>query len=178
MLETFYFQPYPPAGGRDLAIETYSCWREPRRGVVATGRFDRVSLRPDGVLDVIDYKTGAFVPDLEAVASNLQTVFYKTIAADKYRAVGATDIQVTFVYLAAPQVITVNPDVEFLKERWAEVEEVVAAIRRDRRYFERGLPLDEAFVPIRSARCGACPIRGHCAGREAALMEVTEGEDC
>lgn len=162
LLEAFYFNPYPGVVSREVAVEAYVRWSAFRRGIMAVGRLDRVCLLPDGVLEVIDYKTGRPPQEHEAITADLQAVFYRTLAAEAYRELQPTGIRVTFLYLDGMVPVSSNLEKEAFQERWAEVEAVVASIRRDRRYHQRGLELDQAFRPHRSEQCRTCPMRRHC----------------
>lgn len=164
-LESFYFLSFPPSGSRELGVEKYASWRAARRGILATGRFDRVVMLPDDTLTVIDYKTGGRIPERGAVERDLQSIIYRSIAADEFRRLKPARIAIAYVFLAAPKVVTVSPSLEVFRERWASIETTVAAIRRDRGNLQRGLPLDAAFVPNRGGHCAWCPFRTHCASR-------------
>jgi RecB family exonuclease len=165
MVEVFYYVPYPMEIKREIAVEASVRWGAPRRGIVATGRLDRVCLLPDGVLEVIDYKTGQQVPTEEEAENDLQTVFYHTLAADAYRHLNPTAIQITYVYLAAQTAVPLQPERAAQLKRWEAVEATVAMIRKDREDHAAGMPLEEAFPPNRGDQCRSCPMRQHCDGR-------------
>lgn len=162
LLEAFYFNPYPTIVTREVAVEAYVRWSAFRRGVLAVGRLDRVCLLTDGTLEVLDYKSGRPPQDRDAIKTDLQAVFYRTLAAEAYRELRPTGIRVTFLYLDGMVPISTVLDKETFQARWAEVEAVVTSIRRDRRYFQRGLDLAQAFPPHRSEQCRTCPMRRHC----------------
>lgn len=161
LLEVFF---ETPVYGRpyDLAIEAYVSWQRYHNGLLATGRLDRVVMLPTGKLVVVDYKTGRRPWEAYDVLEDAQALFYHTLATETYRGLGHKGVQVAFVYLdrKAPIVAEFSPE-EFA-DGWTSIEAVANAMRRDRRYFARGLPLDEAFVPSPGDRCHACPMRRHC----------------
>lgn len=165
MVEAFYFNPYPAVVEREVAVEASVRWATPHRGIQATGRLDRVCLLPGNVLEVIDYKTGQFIPTPEEAENDLQTVFYHTLAADAYRHFQPTAIQLTYLYLTGPTPVTLRPERAAQLRRWASVEETVAMIRKDRADYAAGMPLEEAFPPNRGDGCRTCPMRQHCDAR-------------
>lgn len=162
MLENFYANPYATPGAHELALESNLTWKIPRRGILAVGRLDRVCLQPNGVLEVIDYKTGLTLPTVEEAEDDLQTVLYHTLAVDNYRHLNPTELRITYLYLAGPVPLTLVPDRAAQLKRWAGIEETAALIREDRADYESGMPLAEAFPPNRGSGCQFCPMRAHC----------------
>jgi RecB family exonuclease len=161
MVEGFYASPYPAQITQELASELYLTWKVARRGILPAGRLDQVCLHPNGVLEVIDYKTGLTLPTPEEAENDPQTVLYHTLAADHYRHLNPTEVRITYLYLAGPVAITLAPERAAQLKRWAWIEEIAAMIRKDRADYEAGLPMEEAFPPNRGPGCQFCPMRAH-----------------
>lgn len=85
MLARFYKNPYPLAVEQELGVEQYVRWRAPRKGLLATGKLDRACIIPGNVLEIVDYKTGSWVPKDDDLKKDYQALFYRTLGADCYR---------------------------------------------------------------------------------------------
>lgn len=171
MLEVFYFNPYPSEVARELEVEAFVSWAGYRKGILATGRFDRTCLLPDGTLEVIDYKTGKCRQTAQELERDAQALFYRTLAADSYRGLAPSAIKVTFLFLDGFTPVSVEYCQADFLAHWSGIESVVSEIRRDRRHYERGLDLYEAFPPYRGNQCSSCAMRRHCE-RIAPLAEA------
>lgn len=162
MIDNFYFKRYPRDVTMELGVERFVRWSEPRNGILATGKLDRVCLVGGDTLEVIDYKTGK--PPLErgALANDLQTVFYRTLAADAFREIPAKTVKVTFLYLRDGLPLSVEFGREELIERWRRVLQLADQVRNARADYEAGRPIQEAFPLQRGLQCKSCPMASHC----------------
>lgn len=169
MIDTFYFKRYPRDVTIELGVERYVRWAEPRNGVLATGKLDRVCLVGSDTLEVIDYKTGKPSVEPDSLASDLQVVFYRTLVADVFRELSPRSIKVTFFYLGEGLPISVELNREELIERWGYVQQIADRIREAKQNHEAGRPVSEAFPLSRGLQCRGCPIVQHCNNLERQL---------
>lgn len=162
MLTRYYDNPYPGTVEKELGVEQYTSWRTARKGFLATGKLDRACLLPGNVLEIVDYKTGSWIPKEDDLKKEYQALFYRTLGADHYRAFRPAAIQVTYYFLSVGKAISVSFDqVEFL-ERWLEVEAVAQQIREALDRVREGQTLAQIFPLNRSNNCSRCPMRAHC----------------
>jgi RecB family exonuclease len=111
---------------KQLGVEIYARWRAHRRGVMAVGRFDRVCLLDDGMIEIVDLKTSKRVLTQEEAEREPQTIPYKSIAADIYADLKPKAIAMTYLFVAEGLVpVTVTPDRESLIAKWDQLEEVI-----------------------------------------------------
>ena len=117
-----------------------------------TGRVDRVDRRPDGSLELIDYKTGAAL-DPERLGGDLQLTLYR-LAAE--RAWGVEPSVLTYYYVMEAARVEVESGPEDLERVERTVAEVGEAI------------LAQDFEPTPSpGTCAWCDFRTVCPAAEA-----------
>jgi DNA helicase-2/ATP-dependent DNA helicase PcrA len=117
-----------------------------------TGRVDRVDRRPDGEIELIDYKTGAAV-DPERLGGDVQLTLYR-LAAE--RAWGVDPSVLTYYYVMEPARVEVESGPEDLERVERTVAEVGEAI------------LAQDFEPTPSpSTCAWCDFRTVCPAAEA-----------
>ena len=117
-----------------------------------TGRVDRVDRRPDGSLEVIDYKTGAAV-DPGRLGGDLQLTLYRLAAERAWEVEPAV---LTYFYVMEPARVEVESGPEDLERVERTVAEVGEAI------------LAQDFEPTPSpATCAWCDFRTVCPAAEA-----------
>lgn len=175
MLLRFHADPYPGPAVEDLATEKYLAWPSPRRGILATGRIDRLCLHSDRTLEVIDYKTGSRPLSTTELTQDFQAAFYRSLVAEPYRHLQPVGVRITFYYLPSAQAVSMEFEEEDFRERWAAIERIADAIRDATRLYRSGRPLWAAF-PVREGRnCQTCSMREHCRqlAPEAALEDST-----
>jgi putative RecB family exonuclease len=84
-LETYYRRHYPFDGDETLAIEERVEFSLDDEGAYAMqGIIDRISRTPDGTTQIIDYKTGGYVPNQKALDEDRQLALYQIGLADRY----------------------------------------------------------------------------------------------
>ena len=166
MIDTFYFKRYPRDVTTELGVERYVRWSQPRNGILATGKLDRVCIVGGDTLEVIDYKTGKPSIDPGDLVDDLQAVFYRTLAADVFQELSPRSVKVTFFYLGEGRPMSVGLSRDELVDRWRHVQQIAEQIREARRNHEAGLPLREAFPVSRGLQCHGCPMQKHCDGLE------------
>lgn len=174
MIDTFYFKRYPRDVTTELGVERYVRWSQPRNGILATGKLDRVCLVGGETLEVIDYKTGKPPLDHGALTNDLQVFFYRTLAADVFRELSPRSFKVTFFYLSdgIPRSVELSRDASL--EQWGRVQRSAERIDKARQDFQAGLPLGEAFPLSRGVHCLSCPMRGHCDALELPNQTIAD----
>jgi len=120
-------------------------------GLVLRGVIDRLDLRPDGCLVVVDYKTGA-APRLRHETSRLAGVHLYAFLVEQN--LGATPVGVELLHLREPLVLasaTSERTRTSLRRRtaaaWAAIELACAT---------------DGFEPRPGPLCGLCAFRPHC----------------
>lgn len=162
MLARFYSQAYPTGVEKELGVEQYVTWQAPRKGLLATGKLDRACLLHGSILEIVDYKTGTWIPKEDDLKKDLQALFYRTLGAEHYRGLRPQRVRVSFYYLPAGEVVSVEFEQEDFMERWQEVESVGRMIRDALVQVREGQSMALAFPLNRSKNCSRCPMRGHC----------------
>lgn len=162
LIERFYEEPYPAEPVRDLGIEKSLAWLRPRRGLVVAGKVDRICLRKEGLLEVVDFKTGRPPAGPTTLRDDPQTLLYRSIAADSFRWVKAARTVVSFRYIGAAVTLTIEyDDVEFF-DLWAEIEAVAAEVKASMSAIEKGAKMMDAFPPSCGQHCLRCQFLDHC----------------
>lgn len=161
LLDVFYFNRFPRTVERELGMELWLNWARPHRGILASGKLDRVCLLQDRTLQVIDYKTGR-APAKEKLANDAQVVFYRSLAGEAYADLAPERTIVSFYHLQDGKEVCFELTPEEFHERWAPIEATAVKIREAKTRFQEGHPLWVAFPLRRGYGCASCPMRGHC----------------
>jgi putative RecB family exonuclease len=111
---------------------------------------DRVGLRPDGVLEITDYKTNASgrLPTQESLAADLPTFLYYVLARISYPQYPR--VRVSFLNLLSLASVGVEYDT-------SQVAANKQALTAHVRTFADGL-----FEPRPGEACAWCPVQDHC----------------
>ncbi|MCL5257455.1 MAG: ATP-dependent helicase [Chloroflexi bacterium] len=96
-------------------------------GVVVRGRIDRLDHLPDGSWEIVDFKTGRYVPSPEQAANDLQLRIY-ALAAREIWGVPEDKLSCTLFYLQHGRPVTVRFGPEALEQTKAEVLETTGRI--------------------------------------------------
>lgn len=128
------------------------CQTRPRalgtgQAIVLSGRIDRVARRDDGTIELLDLKTGAFLPTHDELYNDPATTMYHLLAAERYN---ARRIVVAQLSLRTGGRVEVELDADG-----------VAAGKELLREMVRQLAADE-FSLSPSASCAFCPARITC----------------
>lgn len=89
------------------------------------GRIDRVDVWPDGTVEIVDYKTGAKLPEQKDVDKNLQLSFYALAAKDLKM---GDKIKLTLIYLKFNQAISTDrtqSDLEKVREQILKIRDEI-----------------------------------------------------
>jgi putative RecB family exonuclease len=155
--------PYGWGEGRILAIE--KMLRSPlREGLVLWGKPDLVREAADGILEVVDHKSGQAIPTLEQLRQDPQATIYRILAAIQWP--NYPEYRISFSYLATSEVIPVTCTTEEAEAWWDYFSSIADEIRRSLRRVESDLPLDEAFEPNPGKHCAYCTFRKVCTFQE------------
>ena len=120
----------------------------PRDGYLLTGRVDRIDRRPDGLIEVVDYKSGGYLPTAEELANDLAIGIYQVLVA---RNMDAKPIVGTILNLRSGDSVSLIRDEPQLQIVEQHVSEVVASIRSDTK-----------FQPVPGRYCDWCDFAQYC----------------
>lgn len=131
---------------RELLVET-----QLPSGVLLRGYIDRLDITPDGMLRVIDYKTGAAPRPVAELRALFQMKFY---ALALLQARGVVPAQLRLYYLADTEALTYEPEEQELRRFARTLEAIWSAI------LEAGRTGD--FRPNRGPMCRWCDHKALC----------------
>lgn len=144
-------------------------FRVPMKDFFLTGRMDRIDILPGtkNKLEIIDYKTGKYMPTQEAFDKDLQMSLYALGALKKYPEYSPEKISV--YYFQHGQKLTTTRAPEQLAEVESDLEARVAAIASDTDYEPRETPFCRScdYLLI-------CPLMGVCATETAGKTRLDE----
>ena len=131
---------------------------------ILIGRIDRVDRLPDGGYELIDYKTGTYLPSQEEFDQDLQMSIY-CLGLYHQRAIFASKL--TACYLQAGEKLTTTRSKEDLDVAVEQIKETIAQIEGT-----------EQFKPRVNPFCTWCDYLEICPAREEAeLVAAGEVED-
>jgi putative RecB family exonuclease len=113
-----------------------------------TGRIDRIDANSDGMLDVVDYKTGTYILSPTQLAQNRPAWLY-TMLAEGLRRVSVS--RVRYVYLRVGIEIVWHPSYDEKQAIKAWAFDVVQRIETD-----------QVFEPNPGPHCASCPLYQNC----------------
>jgi RecB family exonuclease len=94
------------------------------RPIKIGGKIDRVDMLPEGIIEVVDYKTGATIPSQKEVDRNLQLSFY-ALAATRipYEPYGKKpgDVKLSLYYLDSQEKISSKRSAKQLEDAVDEI---------------------------------------------------------
>lgn len=177
LLVRFFEVRYPRHVARELGVERRHSWRRYRRGMLAVGRIDYACLLENGVVELLDWKTGRRRGGVDDFETDEQVLFYRSLGAEAYAHLAPRSIRVTLFFLTSATPLTVDLEREDFEAGWARIEAIATAIRQGIAAVSAGMPLLEAFPPRRGVHCSLCPIGAHCDALAAAgkLIAPPEG---
>ena len=177
LLVRFHAHPFLDGAVRELGVERNVTWRKPRRGMLATGRLDRVCLGPGGELVVVDYKCGMPPERAEVLQRDVQSVMYRGVAADAFRWLAPARIVIAFRYVGAAVTLEVEHDEVIFRDVWEDLVATVAEIRAARTRHTAGETLVDAFPLNRGPRCRSCQFAVHCDDLESTLVSAAASKE-
>ncbi len=122
------------------------------------GKIDRLSLWPDGHLEVVDYKTGAEPPGQADLAGALSPFLYLLLVRRTYPVYDRVDV--SHLYLATMARVTIVYDHERCQTGKERLIQAVTQIAQG------------VFPPSPNAFCPACPVRCHCPAMRQDEMDL------
>jgi RecB family exonuclease len=128
----------------------------PQDDFVLVGRVDRVDRRPDGMLEVVDYKSGSYLPTTEELQEDLAVGIYQLLTG---RALDAVPIMGTIYNLRSNETVSIVRDEPGLQQVQAHVQDVFHVLNNDTR-----------FDPQPGRHCVYCDYASYC---PAALWDPT-----
>jgi putative RecB family exonuclease len=120
----------------------------PANGYSLTGRIDRIDRRADGLLEVVDYKSGSYLPDAEELAEDLAIAIYQLLVA---RAFESPAVLGTIYNLKLNQGISLLRDEPALAQVADEVDQVFHT-----------LSADTTYIPTPGPACRHCDYARYC----------------
>ena len=127
LLEQHHAQAASEPGRVTLAVERTVQWRH--ADVVLFGKIDRLDRRPDGALEVIDYKSGRHVPTEADVRASLAMALYQLLVAREHP---GTPVFATLLHLRTGQTASVGRSDDELREVEQEALGLARQILADR----------------------------------------------
>jgi putative RecB family exonuclease len=113
------------------------------------GIIDRISKTPAGTIEIIDYKTGNYVPNQKAIDEDRQLALYQIGLADRYGA--DRPVELVWHYVARGVVRRSTRTPEQLEELRSRTIELIDRVRAEQDYEPRKTPL-----------CGWCEFKSIC----------------
>lgn len=126
-------------------------------GADLVGKLDRLDRRPDGRLDVIDYKTSDRVIDEQDLSRDLAAQIYAVLAQENYGGIVAS---VRFIYLPVGTVAVWRPEQEDIDDAKVRIEARIAEIRAC-----------QDFSATPGPMCRYCPFALGCAERQQVSLD-------
>jgi len=146
-----YYQSAPEPGRSTLWTERTVQHRY--EDFVLFGKVDRLDRRPDGALEVVDYKSGRLTVTAEEVRASLALKVYQLLVA---RENPGTEVYTGILCLRSGVHVSIHRGAEELEEAEREIRQIVHT-----------LLLDEAMAPIPGPQCRDCVYPRVCpAGRQ------------
>ncbi|HEY9724455.1 MAG TPA: PD-(D/E)XK nuclease family protein [Oscillatoriaceae cyanobacterium] len=162
LLESFYRHPYPEGVAHEVDFDRFAAWPEAKGGVLLSGYLDRTVLLQDGTIEVLIYKTRDFPRKGTTLEPSIEALGYYSLADAVYGQWATGEVRLTYVNLDGMVAATLEIERGKFDRRWRLLQPTLDGLRRDRRHFERGLMLHEAFPMNRGPRCAGCSMRRHC----------------
>lgn len=160
-----YLDAYLPSTARVLGTEVFMAHVVKVSGLqIRLGcKADRVGLCPDGVLEILDYKTNASgrLPVPESLLSDLPTFLYYVLARISYPQ--HSRVRVSFLNLLSLASVGIEYDASQVAANKQALAAQVRAFAAD------------SFEPRPGEACAWCPVQDHCPvfGKEIDLDSLT-----
>ncbi len=166
MLEKYYDRYQPFRDGTLLGVEISLSYRVPNTPFKLNGRIDRLWKRPDGVIDVIDYKTGKSLPRPTDPGFRHQMGIYQLMVQSTYPQF--QHIELAQYCLKLDEVVRSRMSPEEIDELAEQIrQEIVATLHAEK--------IDD-FPTQESAFCNYCEFFALCpAKRHLLILESEEG---
>ncbi|MDQ1288012.1 MAG: putative RecB family exonuclease [Actinomycetota bacterium] len=137
----------------------------PTARLAVSGRVDRIDLRPDGRLAIVDYKTGRRPPGPDDVRGSLALALYAVAAS---RTLRRECSRVELHHVPTGEVVAHDHTPSSLARKIDEAESIAYDCSRADAAHASGRTGDDVFPPRPSRLCGWCDYRRHCPEGRAA----------
>lgn len=124
----------------------------PQEGFILTGRVDRVDRRPDGLLEVLDYKSGSYLPTAQELEEDLAIAIYQLLVS---RTLGTTPVIGTIYNLRSNEAVSLLRDQAALEDVEQQVKEVFTTLNGD-----------TDWEPNPNSQCRYCDFASYCPAAE------------
>ena len=124
----------------------------PQRGFVLTGRVDRIDRRADGLLEVVDYKSGSYLPTIEELEQDLAIAVYQLLVSQSME---SEPVVGTIYNLRACESVSLARNGAALEEVQARVGDLFHIISSDMEY-----------LPRPGSQCRHCDYTAYCPDAE------------
>ncbi len=152
-IETYYRRHYPFDGEETLGIEEhvkFDLAPDTAPGEYQMqGIIDRISKTSDGTIEIIDYKTGGYVPNQKALDEDRQLALYQIGLADRYGP--DRPVELVWYYLAKGAVRRSRRTPEQLQELRTGTVALIDTVRAEEEYKAR-----------KNALCNWCEFKSVC----------------
>ncbi|MBM3271650.1 MAG: PD-(D/E)XK nuclease family protein [Candidatus Sericytochromatia bacterium] len=146
LMRRFWESRFPPREWVVTGIERWAEWPRPHRDIIARGRLDLVCRRPDGVVEVVDWKTGSRPATEEEMAADPQAAFYRSLAATAFGNPKPPDFRITFRYVGLGQSASIYFAEDDFREVWNWIAVAGEGIRKAAFVLNQGSALESAYL--------------------------------
>jgi len=164
-----YYELFTPFDDSDIiALEKKISFPLDEAGrFTINGKIDRIGRRPDGTLEIVDYKTGAFPPTQRALESDRQMGLYQL--GVKYLWPDFEKIELKQIFLRQGMVMTAEMNDERLEEiKYGAIQKILEIENAAR---------EDDFPPKESALCDWCVYFSLCPAKRHGLALEEEIDD-
>lgn len=162
MLRAFVKELYPLNAVHDLAVERTLIWRRFRSGILASAVADRVCLRADGILEVIDYRTQDTALTGVTIQQDVKALFLRSLVAEAFADYKPARIRTTVLSLRTMHPIVADFNQVAFQKGWAAIVATADDMRERIRRVAAGEPVVSAFPKAPGVQCLSCPLKRRC----------------
>gem|GEM_PF-2426123 len=151
--------PYGWGAGEVISVE--KMLRSPEvEGLILWGKPDMVRVAEDNVLEVVDHKSGRYVPSLKEQKASWQAIVYRLLVEIRWP--DFSDYRISFSYLATQSVLPIVYTPSEVESMWQRILQIAERIGKARASVTLDIALDEAFPARPGSHCRYCNTRMAC----------------
>lgn len=162
MLLAFVKQPYPENAVQELAVGRTLRWKRFRHGILASAIADRVVLRYDGILEVIDYRIADEALTGVTIQQDVHALFLRSLVAEAFGHYKPARIRTTVMSLRTMKPIIAEFNQVAFQTGWAAIAASANDMRERIRRVAAGEPVVSAFPKVPGVQCLSCPLKRRC----------------